>query len=118
MKKIFKKLKSIDFGTIVRTVLLLLTWLNQALILIGGTPWAVTPLYLWLSLGSTILITAINYWYNNSWTDFAQMAEDIYHILKDGKVTKEELEEFILTHHGGRNNQEDEVDTNDIERDN
>lgn len=98
MKKIFQKLKSLDKGTIIRTVLQILVYINQIVALIGNTTFAATPWYQWTSLIVTILITAITYWYNNDWSNGALLVRDIFDMVKDGKITKEEIDNFINAH--------------------
>ncbi len=85
-------------GTIVRTILQVLVYLNQCVALFGKTSFASSPVYQWISFILTIVITAISYWYNNDWTSAAKTASEVYDILKDGKVTKEEVTEFINKH--------------------
>ena len=94
-----KKLKSLKSGTIIRTVLQFLAYVNQIVALIcqaaGVTD---SKAYLWASAGITIVITIISYWYNNDWTNLAQLTGEAFDMVKDGKITKEELEEFLDNH--------------------
>lgn len=87
-----------DKGTIVRTILLVLSIANYILALIGKTCWGTGPVYEWISFGVFLVMTLISYWYNNNWTGFASLAEDIFNMLSDGKITSEELTAFIAKH--------------------
>lgn len=104
MKKLFEKLKSIDKGTIIRTILQILAYANQLVAVSGRNTFASSPVYQWISLIVTVVITAIAYWFNNDWSKFAIMARDIFDMLKDGKITKEELSAFIEKHHNKEGN--------------
>ncbi len=98
MKKIIEKLKSLDKGTVIRTVLQILVYINQIVALIGRTTFANAVWYQWVTLGLTIAITGLSYWYNNDWSSIAQVTRDIFDMLEDGKITKEEIDEFIKKH--------------------
>jgi hypothetical protein len=98
MKKFFEKFKMRDKGTILRTILLVLSIANYILALIGKTCWGTGPVYEWISFGVFLVMTLISYWYNNNWTGFASLAEDIFNMLSDGKITSEELAAFIAKH--------------------
>lgn len=98
MNKIINKLKSLDIGTIVRTVLQLLAYANQALALIKPFEWSNNAVYQWISFGVSLAITAITYWYNNDWSSLSILTRDIFDMLKDGKISKEEAEAFIDKH--------------------
>lgn len=98
MKKIWEKLKSLDKGTILRTVLQVLVYVNQFIALLGSTSFAASPVYQWISFGVTLVITALSYWYNNDWTKFSQLARDIFDMMKDGNISDEEAKEFIENH--------------------
>lgn len=103
-KKIIDKIKSLDKGTICRTVLQIATYVNQLIALVGMTSFASSPVYQWITFGVTLVVTAVSYWYNNDWTNFAQLAGEILDMLSDGKITKEELEEFIQKHKDSKEN--------------
>lgn len=98
MKKLLNKIKAIDFGTIARTVLQVLAYVNQVVALVGKTSFASSAWYQWTSLIVTILITAVTYWYNNDWSNGALLVRDVFDMFDDGKITKEELEEFVNKH--------------------
>lgn len=95
MKKFFEWLKSLDKGTILRTILQALAYVNQIVALIGQTSFASAEWYQWLSLGVTFVITAITWWYNNDITSAAQWGTKVLEALKDGKITEEEVKELL-----------------------
>lgn len=98
MKNLLNKLRSVDKGTICRTVLLVLGWINQLVALIGYTTYASALWYQILSVVVTIVISLVTYWYNNDWSNTALLVRDVFDMLKDGKITKEEVEEFLSKH--------------------
>lgn len=98
IKKIIEKLKSLSTGTAIRTVLQILIYINQFIAILGSSSFAASPVYQWISFGVTLVITALTYWYNNDWTKAAQTSEEIFDMLKDGKITYEEMKKFIDEH--------------------
>ena len=98
MKNLINMIKNLDKGTICRTILQIGAYINQLIACIGMTSFASSPVYQWISFGVTLVITIVSYWYNNNWTEFAHLAGDIFEMLKDGKITKEELDEFMKKH--------------------
>lgn len=95
MKKILEKFKSLDKGTILRTISMIITLANQLIALIGRTSFASASWYQWISFGLTLAVMLVSYWYNNDWTKLAQTARDVFDAMKDGKITKEEAEKLI-----------------------
>ncbi len=63
----------VQTGTIVRTVLLVLALLNQLLMIAGHSPIPIEDetVMEFISTGATIVITAITWWKNNSFTQAA-----------------------------------------------
>lgn len=100
MKKFIEKIKLLDKGTICRTVLQAAAYINQFIALIGSTSFASSPVYQWVSFIFTLIVTAVTYWYNNDWTNGALLVRDIFDMLRDGKITDEEVTEFIKNHKG------------------
>lgn len=98
MKNFFEKFKMRDKGTILRTVFLLLSIVNYIVSLVSSTAFGVSPVYQWVSLAVFLLMVLISYWYNNNWTGFASLAEDVFNMLSDGKITSEELNDFMNKH--------------------
>jgi SPP1 family holin len=97
MNKIISKIKSLKASTIIRTILQILVYINQLLAVCGTLPFAENIIYKWVSFALTVIITGASYWYNNDWTKFAQVAGDIFDMLKDGKITYDELSNLVLT---------------------
>lgn len=97
-KKIIDKINSLDTGTKVRTLISALAYINQIVALIGMNSYAMSPVYQWISFGLTIVISIVSYWFNNDWTEFAQLAGTILDMLQDGKITAEEVWKFVEKH--------------------
>lgn len=95
MKKVLEKLKSLDKGTILRTILMILTVANQIVALAGKSSFASADWYQWLSFGLTLAVMLVSYWYNNDWSKLAQKSRDIFDALKDGKITEEEANKLL-----------------------
>lgn len=91
-------MKQISSGTIARTLLQFFAYVNQVVAVIGSTSFANAMWYQITSLVITIIITLLTYWYNNDWTNLAQCTGDIFKMVKDGSISKEELYEFIDNH--------------------
>lgn len=109
MKKIIEKIKSLDKGTILRTILMVLATINQIVALIGQTTFAASSWYQWLSFAITLVTMIITYWYNNDWSKLSQVARDVFDMLKDGKITKDEVEKLIK-----KNKKEEPKDEQDL----
>lgn len=103
---LIKKLKSLDKGTIFRTVMQFLAYVNQVVAVIGNTSFASAMWYQIITVVLTIVTTAVSYWYNNDWTNFAHLSSDVFEMLKDGQITEEELKEFKEKHKKNQNNKE------------
>ena len=95
MKKILKKLKSVDKGTIIRSAALVLAIINQVIAVIGATSFASATWYQIVSIIATVLTALINAWENNDWTYFARLGTKVLDALEDGKLTKEEVLEML-----------------------
>lgn len=98
MKKIIEKLRKLDKGTICRTILQVCAYINQFVAIIGMSTFASNPVYQWISFGVTLVVTAVTYWYNNDWSSLALLTRDIFDMLEDGKIDKQELEDFLEKH--------------------
>lgn len=98
MNKLIIKIKQLDKGTICRTILQFCAYVNQLIAVIGSTSFAQYPWYQWISFGVTLVVTAVSYWYNNDWSNGAILSSEVFDMLKDGKITTEELEEFLKKH--------------------
>ena len=98
MKAFFEKFKMRDKGTILRTIFLILSLINYVISMIGKKYWGSGSIYEYVSFGIFVLMVVISYWYNNNWTGFASIANDIFNRLADGKITAEEIIDFRNKH--------------------
>ena len=98
MKAFFEKFKMRDKGTILRTIFLILSLINYVISMVGKKYWGSGSIYEYVSFGIFVLMVVISYWYNNNWTGFASIANDIFNRLSDGKITEEEIIEFRNKH--------------------
>lgn len=95
MKDFWKWLKSLDKGTVLRTILQVLAYVNQVVAIVGQSSFAQSEWYQWLSIGVTFTITVITWWYNNDFTSAAQWGTKVLEALKDGKLTEDEVRELL-----------------------
>lgn len=87
MKKIIDRIKSLDKGTAIRTLVLIVTIINQIVAFISkSSVW-----YLGLSLAALIISSIVAWWENNDVTPSAQLATKVLNALQDGKITTEEI---------------------------
>ena len=98
MKAFFEKFKMRDKGTILRTIFLILSLINYVISMVGKKYFGSGSIYEYVSFGIFVLMVVISYWYNNNWTGFASIANDIFNRLSDGKITEEEIIEFRNKH--------------------
>lgn len=94
MKKIIAWIRS-EKGTIVRSGLQALAYINQFIAIIGQSSFANAAWYQWVSLIVTFLITALNWWENNDFTAFAKLAGKVLDALEDGKITEDEVKKIL-----------------------
>lgn len=98
--KVFNAMKRIKPHTYVSIVMVVIAVINYALTAMGK------PI---ISLGEDVVTYAVNNilnllfigyaaWKNNSLSDNAILADDVLYMLRDGKISKEELEQFISDH--------------------
>ena len=95
MKKLIEKIKTLDKGTIIRTILFVCAIGNQIVAVIGMTSYASEYWYQVLSLVFTAIITIIAAWKNNNFTYFARLAGAVLEALRDGKISKEEVLDLL-----------------------
>jgi SPP1 family holin len=95
MKKLVDKIKSLDKGTVVRTLALVLAVGNQAVAAIGTTSFASSPVYQTISIALTIITAAAAAWKNNDFTYFAQLTTGLLRALNDGKLEESEVKELL-----------------------
>ncbi len=100
INKIFETLKKIKPHTWVSLVMVILVLVNYTLTAMGK------PI---INLGEEEITYAVNMilnivfigfaaYKNNSITEKAQISDEILYMLRDGKITKEEVEKFITDH--------------------
>ncbi len=100
IEKVFETLKKIRPHTWVSLIMVLIVLCNYVLTAMGR------PL---INLGEEEITYAVNTilnlifigfaaYKNNSVTEKAQMADEVLFALRDGKISKEELEQFIADH--------------------
>lgn len=96
--KIFNILSKIKPHTYVSIVMILFLAINTISIYITGNPLiqfseeSVTDA---VNIILNIVFIGYTFWQNNSISDAALCADDILTILKDGKITRKEIEDFI-----------------------
>lgn len=91
MKKLLNIIKSLDKGTIIRTLVLIVTIINQVVAFISqSSGW-----YLGLSIAALVISAVIAWWNNNDITPAAQLATKILNALQDGKISAEEVKELL-----------------------
>ena len=95
MKKLLEKIKSLDKGTVLRTLALVLAIGNQVVAAIGATSFASSPVYQIISIVLTIITAATAAWKNNDFTYFAQLTTGLLRALKDGKIDEDEVKELL-----------------------
>ncbi|MDR3289530.1 MAG: phage holin [Peptococcaceae bacterium] len=92
---------------IIRLVVILVAFLNQALVTLGFTalPWSGDEVGLWISTAFTIVVAAWGWWKNNNVTTAAVTSQKVLDLIKDGTVTIQEAERLIaeaLLHDSGK----------------
>lgn len=89
-------MKKVKTGTIVRTVALIVVLINQILAIFGkGLPFAEDAVYQVVSVILTAGVSLVTAWKNNDYTSFAILSGKVLSALKDGKLTKEEVEDLL-----------------------
>lgn len=95
MKTIIEKIKTLDKGTIIRSSLLILSFINEIIALIGATSYASATWYQIISLIFTIIVSSICAWKNNDFTKVAQLAGQVLKALKDKKLEEDEVKNLL-----------------------
>lgn len=77
-------MKKIDMQTTIRTVLLVVALVNQALVMFGKNtlPFTDDEITQFLTLGFTLVTAGWSYWKNNNWTKEAKVAQGYLNDLK------------------------------------
>nr|DAH19650.1 MAG TPA: holin [Caudoviricetes sp.] len=97
-KDIVENLSSVSVGTWVRGILLIISFINMALSTAGKAPIPAdyNEIYTIVSIIFAILVGAMAYWKNNSFTAAAQAADEFFHAQgqahEQGEVTPDETE--------------------------
>lgn len=91
----FENFKKLPLSAKIRTVIQLLAYVNQVLILFADLPFAQSFAYQIVSLIVTIFITLLGYWYNNDWSNIARASSEVYDIIKDGTISTDEIQDYI-----------------------
>jgi SPP1 family holin len=91
MKKILDRIKSLDKGTIIRTLVLIVTIINQVVAFISQ----LSGWYLGLSIAALVISAVIAWWSNNDITPAAQLATKMLNAMQDGKISAEEVKELL-----------------------
>jgi SPP1 family holin len=95
MKTFIEKLKSLDKGTVIRTIALILALANQTVAIIGATSFANEVWYQVTSLVVTIATALFTGWKNNDFTYFAKLATGVLRALQDGRITEDEVKGLL-----------------------
>jgi SPP1 family holin len=91
MKKLLNRIKSLDKGTMIRTLVLIVTIINQVVAFISQ----LSGWYLGLSITALVISAVIAWWENNDITPTAQLATKILNAMQDGKISAEEVKELL-----------------------
>lgn len=88
LKDILSNIKNVSVGTWVRGILTVISLVNMALTALGKTPVSVEydELYTTVSIIFAVIVGAVSYWKNNSFTSAAQEADRFLH----GQLGEEE----------------------------
>lgn len=92
------RLASVDKGTIIRSITLVLAMANQIIAIIGASTFANAVWYQILSLIVTVITSLVSAWENNDWTYYAKLGTGVLDALEDGKITVQEVQELLEKH--------------------
>lgn len=98
VEKVFKIMSNIKPHTYVSIIMILFLIANTISVYVSGNPiiqFSEEQITDAVNIVLNILFIGFTFWQNNSVTDAALAADDILTILKDGKITRKEIEEFI-----------------------
>ena len=100
MDKIIEKIKKIPAKTYISMVMVLIVIINYVLTALDRPLINIGEEEITYAVNTVLNIVLICYtaWKNNSVTEKALISDEILYYLRDGKLSKEELEEFIAKH--------------------
>ena len=100
MDKIIEKIKKIPAKTYISMVMVLIVIINYVLTALDRPLINIGEEEITYAVNTVLNIVLICYtaWKNNSTSDKAILADDVLYLLRDGVISKEELEEFIAKH--------------------
>ena len=100
VEKIIEKLKKIKPHTWVSLVMILVVLANYVLTAMGRPLINLGEEEITYAVNTILNLIFIGYaaYKNNSITEKAQLSDEILYALRDGKIDKEELEQFINNH--------------------
>ena len=112
MKVFLEKLKSLDAGVIIRTIMLTLTYINQIIAVVGMNTFANSTLYQIITLVCTIIISAVAAWKNNNFTHLAQLSGKVLTALKDKTIDEQEIQDLLDKANSNKTDVENVLDEN------
>ncbi len=88
---------NIKMSTIARVAALAVALINQCLALFGkgAIPFSENMAYQVVTLLATVVIAAINAWYNNDFTRVARLCGGVFDALSDGKISEDEIKAIL-----------------------
>lgn len=95
MKRI--NLGKVDTGTIVRTIAAFVALVNQFFAISGleQIPFDDQATYQWLTMGITAITFVINWWKNNSFTEKAQLGDEIIKAVENNRSLEMEIKNIV-----------------------
>lgn len=90
-------MSNIKTDTIIRTVVLGISLINQIIVMCGlnPLPFADDEIYAFVSTLATVAVSIWSWWKNNSFTKAAQAADDVKSAIKSGTVSADEVEASV-----------------------
>lgn len=115
--QVYNILKRIPVRTYVSLVLVTVAVINYALLAAGKPIINLGEAEVTYAVNTLLSLLAIGYgvWKNNSVTEYAVLTDSILYMLRDGKVTREELEQFIADHKNPETPTEDVAKIENVE---
>lgn len=98
--KVFNVIKKIKPHTYVSIVMVVISIVNYGLTAMGKPIISLGEETITYAVNNILNLLFIGYvaWKNNSLSDNAILADNVLYMLRDGKISKEELEKFIEDH--------------------